>query len=233
MLSVAFSVTANAQETKLNGYKVNINIKFAHDSGTVNKDYIINPFDDVQDYTEYPMSGISGTSATYTQTMTIELDNKNPIAKKGKPTTITLYNVLHSVLLYNTGWSNQYKYDNLADNIKLLVYYSDGTAKYCEVEKESSENKKYTLVCELEPEKDIVKLEYQMINNLSWDTSSYYTQPTYYVGENTANKGFYQLSIDQSSEESGLLKSVIEWLKGIKNGITDLLQVLQRVFLIW
>lgn len=108
--------------------------------------------------------------------------------------------------------------------MEVRVYYTDGSEETLPVtlhEKPSNALNNFTL--EITPKADILTV--QFVAYASYDVPSTLNtdqEVTVYAGE--FNTDDMSLAISIQSEEAGLLTGIIEWLKGIKEGITNVFE---------
>lgn len=149
--------------------------------------------------------------------------------EKNKVSRVSLDNVYFSTYYPITG-----EYSRSIYEIYYLLYYADGTNEYFRDDSitYSQDNANLNIDFEVTPQKDVIGFSvYAMSRYPSYRAQT--TNCSQYLGE-WNNEGSYQFSLDIQTEEAGLLKTVIEWLKGIKNGITDLFNsILELPSKIW
>lgn len=114
-------------------------------------------------------------------------------------------------------------YDTIPENVRLLLFYTDGSMQY--VDNVSFTNKSGNrYVSELSasffPVKDVSNIEIIITNKVPLGTI------TVFLGESDGTQEGWYLTIDQETKTEGLLSSIIEWVKKIVTGITELPQKL-------
>lgn len=231
LLSVAFSVGVSAEDVESKDFEVNIRTSFYNEWLSDTKNFVIYPNNDtIENTTHVYDTGIpEGTTYCYNQqTFVIEYTSDEPILKKGRKSTISLFNAYFSMLLSNS--AGLLKYDKSVDGARALLIYTDGTSEYVDdvtIEKPDS-NGTHNFILEVTPKKDVAKVEFICENQFKINqTYTVRTKAEIHVGERTSPA--FALAVTIQSEEAGLLSSVVQWLQGIKEGITSLFNSIKEL----
>lgn len=114
-------------------------------------------------------------------------------------------------------------YDTIPENVRILLYYTDGSMEYVDdVTLTNKSGNRYVsdITCSFLPLKNVWQFEIIITNKIPLGTT------TIYVGESDGTHEGWYLTIDQETKTEGLLSSIIEWVKKIVTGITELPQKL-------
>lgn len=216
MLSlIVFSLPVNAETVDLQDYDVSIRVNLSSGGTSLHSStFSVLPFDDTTQFTAVDVSNISANKElVHTQTFVVESNNGRPLIKKGGSVDFSFYNVCMGRNLYIDGgsWASW-----VINSARILLFYSDGSMEYVDNVTITNHENLNDLSANFDVEKDIIKFEIiaKQISN-PYGTASY----KMWIGEGT--KPAFRLSIDQQTKEQGLLSGIIEWLKGIKDGITN------------
>lgn len=180
------------------------------------------PVGEVSEITTTGNYGYPANTTYFSITDTLSVSNGidgEILFKKGANTTVSIYNVYNRMGINHP--NGFYYADNELNFNKVLIIYMDGSTKTITDDVTFTHNGAlYDIEFEFEPKKDVktVEVHTKRIHRLSSAVNSQ-VQVTVYGGQPTKKTTFKAV---QSSEESGLLKGIIEWLKGIKDGITNL-----------
>jgi len=220
-----FSVSASAEQTNIGQLSIYENHSLPG-INTIGSGYEYITGDGEKSYTQgaLTVSKSSVNSNSYFQQyLIVRPIDGNIMAESKIKTTITLENVYTSYLL-NIG-SHVYARD--PNFVQFLVFYIDGSSEYVSgsVLGTSGQAEK-TYKVTFTPDKDVKYFEVRIrtpFYSLLGDTSSF-TVSAYY-GETIAD-GRIKLTIDQPSEEAGLLEGI--W-GSLASGFDNLSQKLQSV----
>lgn len=180
---------------------------------------------------DYFLGLLSGEIPTLTisSIYNIAFTDNSVIFEQDKNYNVTLQNYYFSSFFQSaTGADNGFYCRKVVPSYVQLLY-SDGTN---EVVKDVTldqvgNNPYFNIKFSATPKKDIYKIQLAVDCKIGEciPTNADLSYPTYeltvYSGEFNGDDK-YQFTLEAESQEAGLLKGVIEWLKGIKNGITDL-----------
>lgn len=179
--------------------------------------------------------GDSIPSKTYTNIFRIDKEDDSVLFEKGRNVKISFDNVYYS-LLFSAYWDvgstmeQRYFYVDTPSNIKAVVKYVDGTDVQITEGisfKRVGTSKNLNISFEFEPQEDVTKIFFYLQNSAQSiidvvpQTARGGYQVTMYSGEFSGDDK-YQYSFEVSSEEAGLLKSIINWIKSIIDAITQL-----------
>lgn len=233
LLSIGFSTIANAEEVEIPDYQVmQINSLFNSygDTDTLGA-LIFYPKDDENqkfssDRQDDKFTSYSVRNSGYHQsTFLISFIEKEFMCHSGKTYKIKLNNIYHSLLV---SFRDNLYYSRTPSEVQIfLVTNDDKTQLITDYNINHTPGTPYTdLTFDFVAEGDIQQIIVNFKSYLKTDApSSFYSQdgwPVYtsYWGETGDESLVFYMEI--SSEESGLLKSLIEWIKGIKSKIDDM-----------
>lgn len=226
MLSVAFSVSVNAEDVSSKSFKVKITDKIINDWGSQTKTVDVYPNNDAKEFATHTHNkGIpAGTKVIVdSQTYLVEYTSAEPLLKANRESTVSLYNIFIQMILSTT--NGETILDRSLSTARILLYYSDGSFEYIDnlTANESQTSGLYNITASFTPKNDVQKMEFIVTNNheLSSNATVDY-KADIYIGEYSTSD--LALSITIQSEEAGLLNGIIEWLKSIKNGITNVFE---------
>lgn len=238
MLLTAFSINVSAANTSQN-HVIKVTSNLINDWGSNPETaFLLTPNDGVTDKQTYKyLNGIpKGTTfATHETIYQIEYDDNTPLVTEGNESVIKLHNVYVSALMTNTA-NNVLQYDKVADKVRALVYYSNGARVYYDdATKEMPNIGLYNVTLKFTPTADVIKIEFIVTNTVKLPNNNAldsHTNVDVYVGEYGDEE--FSLYVTQESKEATLLSGIIEWLKGIKEGITNVFDsITQLPQLIW
>lgn len=149
-------------------------------------------------------------------------DDTTPILKKGEKAKFNLNKFYYSILIQYEPTVSEYI--NEPSSSSIFVYFTDGTSKYIGdvfPHRNSIYDRYFDFSFEYTPEKDVSRISFYFEKDLS----SYINKADIFVitnniGEFSGDNSFI-LSINQSSEESGLLSGMLGWIKNLFNTVTD------------
>lgn len=229
LLFVGFGPVVNAEEVSQdNTYRINWSSYFLRGSSGTHR-YEINasfiPRDGVVE--EEPSTHVDLVNyGVYTMVQTYQyIDTSSDlISKKDFKYTIRFNDVYFSAYLFFNDEANTEFYFRNPDNARVLIGFTDNTYLYIDdveltsVEGSASVSASFTFV----PEKDVESIELQLSKsfadlNVNATSVNVTRDPGEYGGDNS-----HFIVIDQSSEEAGLLDSILGFVKSIKEGVLNL-----------
>lgn len=217
MLSVVFSLNANAESPKVPEY--HLEILTTNDSiGYLTEIYEVDPFDSLKDWNFYEMNNFHpGGIFDTTTSISIYTDKTSDhLISKGNKATFTMY----GVYFYNYFTINGGTYPStVPDEVSATVYYIDGTVSYPNDVTYKKNGNILDISFSFTPKKDVEYITLWIRDDFNYSSSGnlYYKN---IVGEYNNTDG-YRIEVEQESEETGLIKSIINWIKDIFNSITD------------
>lgn len=233
LLLGAFSTNVSAADVQ-EGYQIYQYHRWPSTiSGT---DLVFTPNNNTVESKETELFYRDPSTSSITTVYRIDKINKDNLIDKGKSVKISFNNVYYSILVRSiSGLSPEYTYLRDPDFVSVLVKYDDGTEKT--FTEGVTFSKKGTALLnfdfEFTPTGDVSQILFNVVQkNIREDipypdSEGYYV--TFYSGEFSGDDR-YQFAMEISSEEAGLLKSIIEWLKGIVNSITEIPQKIWNFF---
>lgn len=231
LLSAVFSVSVSAEDIEVDNTMLTIRtLAYVGATPDVNNFVVYLNDDTIQTTTYTYENGIPKNTQYFNmeQMLTLQYEDGEPLFKKDRNSKITLHNAFLSMYISNT--DNKYsKYDRDIEQVRLLLHYTDGSTEYIDdVVIEKPTDGLFNFTVEFNPGKDVAKAEFVTFNQHKLPTKySTDSKVEIHVGEVTDPA--LALSITIQSEEAGLLTSVIEWLKGIKEGITGVFNTLKEL----
>lgn len=236
LLSIGFSTIASAETVEVKPYQIlqhNYLSRESVSTADFGTTFLFQPNNDFEEKHEdtkiftSPNYTLKVSKYAYHNTnfLLVNVD-ESPILEANKTYNVSLNNIYHSMLFEYNGY--QYYVRNPKVDL-IYVVYTDGTAdeitnytinhtsetSYCDVSfSVTTENKVRAIMINLK------SYLYSSIPDEIWSLSNGNPTFTSYYGEYNGDDK-YQFSLEVESQESGLLKSVIEWLKGIKSKIDD------------
>lgn len=237
LLFPVFSTIANAENIEVGKYSILQTNAIKNNQGT-NKAlglYAFTPHNTVQEKWEQNKSAdnditynFTRHSAHYQSVYQIKYDSGDVILKSGKDYTVNFNNFYHSLLV---GFRGVQFYVRNINQVKLMVTYADGTLKEVNTYEiqQISGTPNFNLNWTFSPDKDVTTIELCVISDIGSaypsslnNSSNGHLDITSYYGEVNGDDK-YNFSIEVATEEAGLLKSVIQWLSGIKDKIQETL----------
>lgn len=141
----------------------------------------------------------------------VPIDGGVFLANEGK-TTMLVTRIVKEFSYIENG---QRYFEYNPESCRLLLFYNDGSMEY--VDNVTQDNWQ-TISATFTPQKNVVKLEIIMQHTFVPSNGSTF-QVVHALGEYQGDT--LEFTIDQESEQTGLLKTIIEWLRSIKDGITN------------
>lgn len=209
-----FSVGVNAKSVDVPEYS--ITEYFSYTWGDW-QDSAMFPFKPRNGITEkYVFQGIAHTQTgnrVINMNKTYEIypdDGSVPLIGNDGVTTLTIKNTWAEFLVYETAGACIGGYD--PDNVRVLLFYNDGTMEYVD---DVNRDTFHTYSATFTPKKSVqhIELIFTVSYDFIGDGTDFYVQSG--MGEWHAVD--IEIVCDQESEETGLLKGIIEWLRGIRD----------------
>ena len=226
-LFATFSITVNAEQQEIPDYYGVHSISLINNiSGAkVNIGHEVNIFNGSKDYGNLEDYWLVDSSDYTFITSYRFLTDDPPLISKGGEAVVTMFEGYYGYGFKNVN-TGQFSYSRSVDYVRLLITYTNDTSVYIDDVEYTLKDNKITLSSSFVPENDVKSIEYLVYQNT---TLAPPFLVSLYLGEQFgADKGF-SLSVNQETEEVGLLKSVINWLSGIKDGITDLFESIKEL----
>ena len=225
MLLVGFSVTASAKSIDVPDFYVQVNWNWLNDTkATGQKSFEFYPRDGARqyaiDYANPPGNIYRGDNTNpITSTISYSFIPKNETSYLFNTDGEVTFKIKYAYLEHMIRINSVDKYYNVPDSYRFLLHYSDGTMKYIDNVTFGYTNREYSAT--FTPKKNVVKLELITKKEFKVDVGALYMLCAY-IGEiDTVGDNANEITIQVETEEVGLLKGIIEWLKGIKDGITN------------
>ena len=210
-----FSINASAKNISLSEYSVYTVFQVSSGNAYVRGEHTFTPFNSsVETKTVwFDNFAPSGSVVNYTTTYSITTDDL--IVKEPEPTDIIIEKLYYDTNL-NYGGSNHLIYK--PDNCRALIFYSNGKMQYID---NIAYNYAETIIS-FTPQTSVDHIEI-IFTSKRTNSSGLTASVSGGLGEYTsAGDSGFNVIIKQTPEDTGLLKGIIEWLKGIKDGITNL-----------
>lgn len=227
MLFTAFSVGVSAESVDVPDYEIKIDVSVTAEndySYLSEKSFTFSPRNNSPTSSNMQFSGLPNGNVDIFSCHTITPKSDDVLIKKGKSTDFILENAFYCLQLLNG--STTYAWTYYPGSVRLLLFYANGEFEYITNYKyEVIDHKSNYYFFEFTPKYDVIKVELQNTKTVNFPFSN--GTLVYYAGQ-THNTEWI-LSLEQEDEKTGLLKSIIEWLKGIKNGITDLFDSIKEL----
>ena len=202
MLLIGYSIPVSAETINIPDYGVNAWGVANNDNSTM-FDFYFSPFADSGDGIYHDLTGVS----TYTVHLEF-IPVLDYFVLRGKPTTIYINKIQMGVSTTSNDWFFQ------PQNISVLITYSDGITEYIRDLSAKNVRQTFDIDFSVTPDRNISKLEV---------IGTYYFSQSFniraYLGDHFSAK--YDIVVDQESQESGLLKDILEWFKSLFNKVTE------------
>ena len=148
--------------------------------------------------------------------------DKSPLIHKGGNFDFSLNDVYYSTYFYNNVDSSQQFYSRTLSNKRALITYADNSSEYVEGYdiKTTQNGPILNLSFSHSAPKDIVSVEFILMSGADFGTPHGGWSFVAYSGNYSNSK--WSLSINQSSEEAGLLSGIIGWIQSIFTKLGDI-----------
>lgn len=230
MLFTAFSVSVSAEESN-NSYGVvqeswvqlaDGTQHYFIGSDTLNGMHGFEPFNNIVEKQEANLNGLTYVQLknnAYFYNRFYIVNNGQVLLEKDKNYTLNISNIYHSLLAFASSTT----YVRKVSVVSVAAIGFDGNYQYFNVSNLQNKQPLVDFSASITPIRNVEQIEVVVKSSISDyipNSSGTIALKTYW-GEFNGDNGF-QINLNEESQESGLLKTVIEWLKGIKNGITEM-----------
>lgn len=214
---VVFSVGVSAKSVDVPAFEVSASHRYSYGGESSSLNYLFTPRNGVTEKSSSIYSGTLTSNGSTPVKLTVVIGfyptNTDYFIKSGDSTTMELKNIFLSTAFHIGGKKNFY---NSGYSKRLLLFYSDGTMEYVDNVTGGESNPVFTFT----PKKNVVSFEYILSRDVSLSSGTVF-QIEGGVGEWSGDTT-HEISINQESEDTGLLKGIGNWLSKLWDGIINI-----------